>query len=471
LTLFDTTSIIVGIIIGSTIFKSSPLISAAAAGWMTATLQQLTGWPAPSDAQGLITAQYLGIAAIWIFGGLIALLGALCYAELATALPHEGGNYVFLTQAFGRPAGFAFAWTELWIVRPGNIGAIAFVMATFAMPLLPAALKTALGDRAEMAIAIAAIAVLTVVNVLGIQVERWTQNLLTAAKVTGLLVVAITAWWFIAPSEAGAAAASPPTNLLPLAIILVMFAYGGWSDMPYVAAEVAHPQKNLTRALLLGTATVTTIYLLLNLGFAAGLGLAGLYGSEAVASDVMRAWLGTIGDRAISLLVVISCLGAIHGMLFTGGRVFYRLGAEHRLFRWLGKWNADREIPLRSLLMQSAVTIGLVLFFGSSRQAFERLVVFTGPFYWGFIGLVILALVVMRSRGQLKDERYRVPLYPLPAVLFSIACVWMCYSAFRYAWDNRAWEGLWAIILFAIGIVLAVVDASGSAPADTRQTS
>jgi amino acid transporter len=121
--------------------------------------------------------------------------------------------------------------------------------------------------------------------------------------------------------------------------------------------------------------------------------------------------------------------------------------------------------------MQSAVTIGLVLFFGSSRQAFERLVVFTGPFYWGFIGLVILALVVMRSRGQLKDERYRVPLYPLPAVLFSIACVWMCYSAFRYAWDNRAWEGLWAIILFAIGIVLAVVDASGSAPADTRQTS
>ena len=135
--------------------------------------------------------------------------------------------------------------------------------------------------------------------------------------------------------------------------------------------------------MLLGTGTVVAIYLLINAAFLHALGLVGVAHSNAIAAEVLSLRLGSYGSRAISLLVVISCLGAINGMLFTGARVFYALGTDHPIFRWLGKWN-QRSVPLRSLVLQTLVTLGLVL--ACREQAgFERLVVFTAPFYWGFI--------------------------------------------------------------------------------------
>lgn len=462
LTLLDTTSIIVGIIIGSTIFKMSPTISYSAGVHTTAALQHWFHWPAATDGNALFWAHVLGIVAIWVIGGLIALIGALCYAELATALPQEGGNYVFLTQAYGRSTGLAFAWTELWIVRPGNIGAIAFVAATFALPLLPSSSRSLLG-RPEAFLAELFIAGLTIVNLLGIQTERWTQNLLTAIKVLGLLFVAIIALFWLAPvagqstspADVSKEAFLPPWSL---AFVFVMFAYGGWSDMPYVAAEVANPRQNLTRALLLGTGSVLAIYLFLILACVCGLGLKTLYESDNIASAVLQRTFGEWGNRAISVLVVISCLGAIHGMLFTGARVFYRLGNEHPLFGWLGKWQTRAEVPARSLLVQSGVTMALVALFGVNREAFERLVIFTGPFYWGFICLVVFGLMVLRDRGALMADRYQVPLYPVPLVLFCGACLWMTYSAVDYAFSQRPWEGLWAVAVIVSGVVLLAVD-------------
>lgn len=464
LTLLDTTSIIVGIIIGSTIFKMSPTISYSAGVHTTALLQHWLKWPAAEDVHGLFWAHVLGIVAIWVLGGLIALVGALCYAELATAMPQEGGNFVFLTEAYGRSTGLAFAWTELWIVRPGNIGAIAFVAATFALPLLPANAKQMMAGRPEAVLAVVFIAGLTLVNLLGIQMERWTQNVLTAAKVLGLLFVALVALLWLSPDTAQAtspAGVSPKLWLPPwsLAFVFVMFAYGGWSDMPNVAAEVSNPRRNLTRALLLGTGSVLAIYMFLILACVSGMGLKALYESGNIASAVLQRTFGEWGDRAISVLVVISCLGSVHGMLFTGARVFYKLGNEHPLFGWLGKWQTQAEVPARSLLVQSAVTIALVVMFGVNQEAFERLVIFTGPFYWGFICLVVFGLMVLRDRQQLTPDRYQVPLYPLPLVLFCAACLWMAYSGVNYAIQERPWEGLWAVAVIVSGVVLLAVDA------------
>lgn len=461
LTLLDTSSIIVGIIIGSTIFLKSPAISYAAGVHTTAAFQSLLNWPAAEDPSGIFAAHLIGIIAIWVLGGVIALLGAVCYAELATALPREGGNYVFLTEAFGRSTGLAFAWTEFWIVRPGNIGAIAFVAAAFALPLIPDGVKQMMTGRQEAAVAVLFIAALTVVNLFGIQMERWTQNVLTGAKVIGLVFVALVALVWLSPGSQAPVVAEKV--FLPpwwLAFVFVMFAYGGWSDMPYVAAEVENPRRNLTRALLFGTGAVLAIYLLLILGCVRGLGLAGLYQSQNIASDVLQQAFGVWGTRAISLLVVVSCLGAIHGMLFTGARVFYKLGEEHPLFAWLGKWQTRGEVPARSLLAQSAVTLALVVFFGTNKDAFERLVIFTGPFYWGFICLVVLGLVVLRDRGQLPEERYRVPLFPLPALLFCAACLWMAYSAIDYVFAERYREGWWAVAVAITGAGLLVIDAN-----------
>jgi APA family basic amino acid/polyamine antiporter len=460
LTLFDTTSIIVGIIIGSTIFKMSPVICYSAGVHTTATLQHWLQWPAAGDANGLFWSHVVGIVAIWVLGGAIALVGALCYAELATAMPQEGGNFVFLTRAYGRSTGLAFAWTEFWIMRPGNIGAIAFVAATFALPLLPTSLKQMLGGRAEAVLAVVFISGLTLINLMGIQMERWTQNLLTAIKVLGLLFVALVALFWLSPGSGSQEIAKE--TWLPgwaLAFVFVMFAYGGWSDMPYVAAEVADPRRNLTRALLLGTGSVLAVYLFLILACVSGLGLKTLYESGNIASAVLQRTFGEWGNRAISVLVVISCLGAVHGMLFTGARVFYKLGNEHRMFAWLGKWQSRGEVPARSLLVQAAVTIALVVLFGTSQEAFERMVIFTGPFYWGFICLVVFGLIVLRDRQELKEDRYRVPLYPLPPVLFCGACLWMTYSGVDYAFEKRPWEGLWALAVIASGVVLVAIDA------------
>lgn len=462
LTVWDATSIIVGIIIGSAIFKASPLISSAAAGWTVETLQHFTGWPGPANPDAMYWAQLIGIIGIWLLGGGIALLGALCYAELSTALPQEGGNYVFLSTAFHRSVGLSFAWTEFWIVRPGNIGAIAFVAATFAMLFAPGALRAALGPRAESVLAIGFIASLTILNLLGIQMERWTQNLLTAAKLLGLVLVALTALFWLGstgdqPDPIVAKVQLTNSGLISLAFILMMFAYGGWSDMPYVAAEVENPRKNLWRALVLGTVGVLVIYLFLILCCVRGLGLAGLYSSNNIASDVMsRAW-GPRGEQFVSLLVVTSCLGAIHGMLFTGARVYYKLGREHPMFAWLGRWSEQREIPHRALLAQSAVTIALVVLFGASSGSFERLVNFTGPFYWGFICLATIGLIVLRYRGELREERFRVPLFPWPAILFCAVCLWMTYSGLTYVLGKRDWEGLWAAgVLATCGIVVVI---------------
>ncbi len=438
LTLLDSTCIIAGIIIGVTIFESSPLIAACA------------GSP-------------LWLLGIWALGGLFAMTGAVCYAELTTTYPKVGGDYVFLTKAYGRRTGFLFAWAEYWIIRPGNIGAMAFVFATYARQLVllafgnEATLGTAGHDFA--AYACGAIVLLTVVNAVGVKSGKWTQNLLTAVKLLGLLAVFIVAMLIVRGTGASKFSAEPPSlGGFYLAIILVMFAYGGWSDVSYVAAEVRDPSKNLLRTLVLGTAGVMAIYLLINAAFVLALGYEGFVESKAVAADVMGLCLGETGRRAISVLVCISALGAINGMIFTASRVHYAMGREHRLFSWLGRWNARLGTPVRSLALQAAVSIALILGFGMN---FERLIVFTAPFFWGFFLLVGLSVFVLRYKDPLAPRTYRVFLYPLTPILFCLSSAFMVYASVTYAisqYDGHR-EVFWSIGIGLVGIVMCLFDA------------
>jgi len=236
-----------------------------------------------------------------------------------------------------------------------------------------------------------------------------------------------------------------------------MFAYGGWADMSFVAAEVRHPERNIFRALLLGTACVTLIYLSINQAFAVALGFDGLVRSPAVAAEVLSLRFGSLGSTAISLLVVVSCLGAINGMIFTGARVFYALGTQHPTFRWLGAWDEARGVPLRSLAVQSLVTLGLVIAFGQQGGGFNRLVVFTGPFYWGFFSLVGIALIVLRLRGDARHGTYRVPLFPLTPRLLIATSGGMTLAALHYIYQEKAWEEFWPTAWAAAVILTGIV--------------
>jgi basic amino acid/polyamine antiporter, APA family len=455
LSLLDTTSIIVGIIIGSAIYQSAPAVAASAAGWVRGVAVAWSGGSAALSEQRLATLGVAAMLGVWIVGGVVALVGAMCYAELATAYPEAGGTYVFLSEALGRSVGFAFAWCEFWIVRPGNVGAVAFVLAAYARQMLPENVGGL--PQAEWILAALAVSVLAVLNAIGLRAGTRTQNVLTLFKVLGLAAIVVTA--LTLPSTAIASRATvPEAGSLTLALILVMFAYGGWADMSFVAAEVRDPGRNIFRALVLGTGAVATIYVAVNLAFVHALGIGGLAGSQAAAAEVLSLRFGEAGSKAISLLVVVSCLGAINGMLFTGSRVYYALGTHHATFRWLGTWNERGGVPLRSLVLQTLVTLGLIAGFGLYEEGFERLVVFTGPFYWGFIALVGVALILLRYRRDPGAGDYRVPLFPLTPLLFTASSGAMVYAAVSFAISNRSPEAAWAIGVVVVGLVVGSLD-------------
>jgi basic amino acid/polyamine antiporter, APA family len=440
LTLFDSTSIIVGIIIGSTIYRSAPLIASQVPN---------VGW----------------LLGVWVIGGAFSLIGALCYAELATAYPREGGDYVFLTEAFGKPIGFLFAWTQFWIVRPGSIGAVAYIFAEYANQLFPLDAR----HRPMLIYAVGAVAVLSGVNVLGVRAGKWTQNLLTLVKYLGLLAI-VAAGLLSAPQGSpsheytgtqltgGPPAVASREPDVGLALIFVFLAYSGWHEMAYVSAEVRNPQRNLLRALVLGTTAVAGIYIAVNLAFVHALGLGGLQQSGAVATDVLGRLVGPVAGKCIGILICITALGSINGMIFTGSRIFYATGIEHRHLSWLGRWDARSDTPIRPLLIQSAATVALTIGFGwraKGSDGFQDSIAFTSPAFYFFLCLVGFALLALRTRSSSTEQGYRVPFYPIIPLLFCGASVFMLSKGLDYAMSQTPWGLLASLAVMGAGAVLA----------------
>ena len=398
LSVFDSTCIIVGIIIGAGIYETSPMVAGSMGGGA-------------------------GVLAVWLAGGLLALAGALCYAELATAHPRQGGDYVYLTRAYGSGAGFMFGWSQLAIVRPGDIALLAFVFGRYAEALY------APFEGCRPIYAGAVVVILTAINVLGVKESKWTQNVLTVVKALGLLAILVVG--LAAPSAPRVAAEStgPSLSGLKLALILVMFTYGGWTEMAYVAAEVKRPERNIVRALVAGTVAVIVLYLLVSGAFLSVLGAAGMANSEAVAVDTVAAVFPDAAARAIAILICISSLGAVNGLIFTGARISYALGADHAAFRVLGKWDPERGTPARALLIQGALSLAIVLFFGSFMDA----ILYAAPVVWAFFLCTGLSVFVLRRKEPATPRPYRIAGYPFTPALFCACCVFMLYSSASYA--------------------------------------
>lgn len=248
-------------------------------------------------------------------------------------------------------------------------------------------------------------------------------------------------------------------------MILIMYAYGGWNDLAFVSAEVRDPDRNLKKALVLGTLAVTSIYLLVNAAFIRALGFEGTRTAQAVAADVVQLRLGNWGAGAVSLLVCISALSAINGMVLTGARVYYALGREHSLFAPLGHWSGRFGAPVRSLLVQGLITLAVVGGFGGlttdqgyAGDGFTRMVNFALPIFWFFLMLVGFSLLVLRWREPDARRPFRVPLYPLTPLVFCAGTLFMLYSSADYAWKNRSVEALWAAGILAAGVALCFFD-------------
>ncbi len=394
-----------------------------------------------------------------MLGGLFSLCGAMCYAELASAFPRTGGDLVYLKEAYGSWAGFLFGWLQMVVIRPGDIAIIAFAFATYFQAWMHSGSKVT--EDLSSIYAAGAVIVLTIINILGVRQSKWTQNLLTSLKVVGLLGIVAVAFFAPAPESVIGTIAKDAANSLPIsvALILVLFTFGGWNEMAYLAAEVKHPERNLVRSLVFGTVVVTLLYLLINAAFLRVLGLTGMSQSPAIATETVEALLPNMGGKLASLLICISTLGTVNGMILTGSRINYALGIEHSSFRGLGHWDSRTGTPTMALALQGAVTLILIFMLGS----FISAVLYTSAAVYIFYLATSLAVPVLRQKRPELSRPYRVTLYPLPLVIFGCICLYLIYSAILY----NPWMAGFVGILTAIGLAIHRWEQVKNTTADT----
>ncbi len=401
LTVGDAIALILGVVIGVGIFKTPSLIAAQT---------------------GRVDLFLLA----WAAGGVISLAGALCYAELATAYPHAGGDYHYITRAFGRRLGFLFVWSRMTVIQPGSIAMLAFVFGDYFARILP------LGGYAPSFYAALTVTLLTAVNLLGTRQGKGTQNLLTACKVIGLFSIIVMALIASPPPGPAVPGGPRPEASFGLAMVFVLLTFGGWNEAVYLSAELSKTRRSMLRALLWGIGIITAIYLLINLSYLKVLGMAGMGASDAVAADFMSRVLGPRGIQFISLLIMISALGAINASILTGSRTNFTLGQDFPLFGFLGKWEARSNAPARALLLQGAVSLILILLGALVRTGFVAMVEYTAPVFWCFFLLGGLSLIVLRGKEPEIPRPFRAPFYPLTPLVFCGTCVYMLQSSLVY---------------------------------------
>ncbi len=443
----DGVSLIVGIVVGVSIFKVPALVFSNVS----------------SPLQGL---------GVWGLGGLLALVGALCYAELAVAFPRIGGDYVYLSEAFGRRVGLVFGWASLTATLTGSIGVMAFVFSDYATDLF------GISRSWSASIAVFAVLSLAVVNLVGLTFGKGAQNALSLLKLTALVVLAF-AGFTAGDPEGGAAVLRAKAPIdgpgIGLAFILVMYAYGGWNDAAYVAAEVRDRSRNVPRVLIGGVLLVTLVYLLLNGAYLWALGFERLRASATPATDVLRLTLGASAGHAMSLVVMTSALGAINGLVLAGPRLYAAVGADHRAFRSLSRWNERQQVPVAAMLAVAGIAVALILGIGTNTGrggiefvvatvglppvpwesydgGFGTLVSATAPVFWLFFLLTGLSLFVLRARRPDVARPFRVPFYPLPPLVFCGTSLWMLWASLAYAKGLA----LFGLVLLVPGILLAI---------------
>jgi amino acid transporter len=424
----DAVSLVVGVVIGAGIFETAPLVFSN------------------------VDTPWLGLAC-WALGGALSLAGACCYAELASAYPKAGGDYVYLARAFGPKMAFFFAWSQLALVLTASIGMMAYVFADYARAIVP------FGERTSALVAVGVVVTLTGVNLASITLGKATQNALTILKLAGLAAIVVAGFWSGAV-QSGASPPAPPPDAKPvasigLAMILVLYTYGGWNDAAFVAAEVRDPKRHVARALLFGTGLVTLVYLLVNAAFLAGLGFEGLRTSRAAAADLLGATFGPVGRNAISVLVMVSALGAANAIIFMGARVHASLGRDYSALSALGRWRPGRGQPAGALVIQAAVAVLLIALAGlgvgrslvdrafaalgvagtawAGHGGFDTLLRCTAPVFWFLFLMTGVSVFVLRVRDRHLERPFRVPLYPITPLVFCGTCAWMLVASIDYA--------------------------------------
>jgi len=369
-------------------------------------------------------------AAVWIGGAVIALCGALTYAELSAMMPRTGGIYVYLREAFGRLTAFLFGWAELLVLRPAAYGAIAVACSEYAWRLLASdgTAEVALGFSRTQVTAAVLIVVVGAVNIRGVRLGAGIQNVSTVLKLAALLGLVALGLRYALGSAVVDAVPPPPAPASPiaafgLAMVSVMWAYDGWSDVGFVSGEVRDPQKNLPRAFFFGTAVVAVVYLAVNAAYLAVVPLGAMPGSALIAADVAARAMGEGGVAFVSATVVVSTFGTLNGSMMTGPRVFYAMAEDGLFFRGLAQIDPRYGTPSRAIAMSIVLGVVFVSVRGFAELA-DQFIIGIWPFY----ALGVLAVFVLRKRYPDRPRPYRTWGYPFVPAIFLTATLYLLGS-------------------------------------------
>jgi basic amino acid/polyamine antiporter, APA family len=402
--LWSAVAVVIGTTIGSGIFRSPAGIASKLPG------------PLP-------------LFSVWIAGGVLALCGALTLAEVAGAYPQTGGIYVFLREGWGRLTAFLFGWAELVIIRAAALGAISITFAEYFLRVLGYNPLVAPYDSYAHYLAAAAIVGMAIVNIRGVHLSSYVQNITTVAKYAGLLLIVLFAIAIGLPRSGGGhfTPATPPGSFsisaFGLALVSVLWAYDGWADLSFISGEVKDPRRNMPRALIIGAASIIAIYLLANVAYLAVLPVDQIKTSRLVAADVAQQLVGAAGVTFVASTVMLSTFGTLNGSILTSPRIWFAMADDGLLFKKVAAVHPRYQTPYVAIAVAATLGAGFVLL-RTFEQLADTFVTAIIPFY----ALGVASVYVFRRRAN-YDPPFRTPGYPVVPALFVLSTIYLLANA------------------------------------------
>ena len=442
LRLVDSTTLVIGSMIGSGIF----IVSA--------------------DAARLLSSPGLLIL-VWVLTAVLTVIGALCYGELAAAMPQAGGPYVYLREAFGPVLGFLYGWTTFLVIQTGSIAAVAVAFAKFLGILVPSISSSRAvfpGVSSEQLTAILSIALLTLLNCFGIRLGAWVQNIFTFTKTAALLALVLLVF-FLGSNYQGFAVnfgdfwrnagwSLDTMTLLGVAMVGPLFAYDAWYGVTFTGAEIKNPRRNLPLSMILGVGTVSVLYVLINFVY---LGLLPLEGSPEGADPIARGIQYASEDRVgaaaaqvifgpegvglMALAIMISVFGCNNGLILSGARVYYAMARDNLFFSAVGRVHPRYRTPVISLLVQG-VWASILTLSGTYSQLLDY-IIFAVLL---FLMLAVAGLFVLRRKRPEMERPYRAWGYPVLPALYLVLAGFIEVNLLIYK-PEYTWPGLIIVLL------------------------
>lgn len=415
LTLFDAVGVVVCAMIGSGIFIVS---SQTAAELNSGTL----------------------VLFAWLIAGVMTILGALAYAELAASWPQVGGQYAYIRNAWGALPAFLYGWTLSFVIKSGSIAAVAIGFAKFMSILVPGigTYNLILGPvsiSGSKLIAVGLIVLLTFVNAAGIKGVARIQNVVTISNLAALVLIIISglAFGFNQAVFLGnftsfsklPAWGDPSFAVLGIALVGPLFALDGWNNVTFIAAEIKKPTINLPLALIFGTGLTTLLYILVNGVYFSVLSLQAIIEAKngVVGAALLRSVLGPYGEMVIAAIILIAAFGCVNSMILSGSRAVYALAQDGFLYKGLANLGSRSHVPEQALWVQAVWSVFLVFTRGFS-ELLDYMVFASLLFYV----LTVAGLFILRKKGQNANNTYQVWGYPLIPLAFCMLCGWVILS-------------------------------------------